>query len=48
VAAHHTLSYRTEGEASGRSEGDINDVDWEDLRSAWSLYRNSVEVWIRR
>jgi hypothetical protein len=26
--------------------GSSDDVDWEELRSAWSLYLSSVEVWM--
>lgn len=28
------------------AHGNVSDVDWEELRSAWRLYASSVDVWI--
>ena len=28
------------------AHGNVGEVDWEELRSAWSVYASSVEAWM--
>jgi uncharacterized membrane protein YbhN (UPF0104 family) len=47
VQSHLSITRSIQGESMSDAHETIDDADWEQLRSAWSLYASAVEVWMQ-